>query len=138
MNYKYGLQTINPTFERIRRAIEGGKNYVILIAENRDVAQIYLKESNKVFEKLGYVERIEKIDLCYNRGDFSVISRNKEHALLILCGDWYRNDMFLTQGVLKEIRNVVSVILPDVPNKLFNPFTKKVEYIGKWSLEERK
>lgn len=132
MNYKYGLQTINPTFERIRRAIEDGKNYVILIAENRDIAQIYLKELNKVLERLGYMEKIESISICRNVGDFSVVDKNKENTLVILCGQWYRNEMFLYRGVLKVLRELMSESLPEIPSKLFNLFTNKVEYTYDW------
>lgn len=132
MNYKYGLQTINPIFERIRRAIEYGKNSIVLIAENRGVAEIYFENLNMVLERLGYMEKIESISICRNVGDFSVVDKNKENTLVILCGQWYRNEMFLHRGVLEVLRELMSESLPEIPSKLFNPFTNKVEYTYDW------
>ena len=132
MNYKYGLQTINPIFERIRRAIEYGKNSIVLIAENRGVAEIYFENLNMVLERLGYMEKIESISICRNVGDFSVVDKNKENTLVILCGQWYRNEMFLHRGVLEVLRELMSESLPEIPSKSFNPFTNKVEYTYDW------
>ncbi|MDU7067599.1 MAG: hypothetical protein E6343_06470 [Clostridium perfringens] len=132
MSYKDGLEIILPTFLRINQAIEHGHTSIVLISDNNMLARCYLETIHEVLERTGNIGKVEKISICRNIGDISVAEKNKDNTLIILCGQWYRNKMFLHQGVLKAMSRLVTVSLPEIPSKVFNRSTNEVEYITNW------
>ncbi|EGS9998298.1 hypothetical protein I9Y31_000486 [Clostridium perfringens] len=132
MSYKDGLEIILPTFLRIRKAIDYGYNSIVLIAKNRDIAKLYFRHINIFLKRVGYMEKVERVSICNEVGSLSNAYKNKDNTLIILCGQWYRNEMFRYQGVLEAMCSIMSESLPEKPSKVFNRSTGEVEYITDW------
>lgn len=132
MSYKDGLEIILPTFLRIRKAIDYGHTSIVLISDNNMLARYYLETIHDILERTGDIGKVEKICICRSRDNLEDIRVNASNKLLILCGNWYRNKMIHEQGALDIISKIVSVQLPEIPNKVFNRSTNEVEYITDW------
>ena len=132
MSYKDGLEIILPTFLRVNQAIDYGHNSIVLISDNNMLARCYLETIHEILERTGDIGKVEKISICRSRDNLEDIIVNASNKLLILCGNWYRNKMIHEQRVLDIISKIVSVQLPEIPNKVFNRSTNEVEHITDW------